>query len=42
MFDKALQIVEKRSERQRRKAKIYPSKCRGPKKSKERLEILPK
>ena len=32
----ALQIAEKRSERQRRKGKIYPIKCRGPEKSKER------
>ena len=32
----ALQIAEKRSERKRRKGKIYPIKCRGPEKSKER------
>ena len=33
---KALQIPEERSDRQRRKGKIYPSKCRAPKKSKKR------
>ncbi|MFW9297332.1 hypothetical protein ACN9OI_00085, partial [Glaesserella parasuis] len=33
---KALQIAVKRSERQRRKGKIYPSECRVPKNSKER------
>ena len=32
----ALQIAEKRSERQRRKGKIYPFECRVPKNSKER------
>ena len=32
----ALQIAEKRSERQRRKRKIYPFDCRVPKNSKER------
>ena len=32
----ALQIAEKRSERQRQKGKIYPSECRVPKNSKER------
>ena len=31
-----------KSERQRRKGKIYPSECRLPKKSKERQESLPK
>ena len=37
LSDKALQITEKkRSERQRRKGKIYPSECRVPKTSKER------
>ena len=34
--EEALQIAEKRSERQRRKGKIYPSECRGPKNSRER------
>ena len=33
--EKSLQIVEERSERQRRKGKIYPYECRVPKKSKE-------
>ena len=33
---KPLQIVMKRSEKQRRKGKIYPFECRVPKKSKER------
>ena len=32
----ALQIAEKRSERQKRKGKIYSSECRVPKNSKER------
>ena len=32
----ALQIAEKRSERQSRKRKIYPFECRVPKNSKER------
>ena len=32
---KALQIAEKRSERHRRKGKIYPFECRAPKNSKE-------
>ena len=38
LSEKALQIAEKkkRTERQRRKGKIYPSECRIPKKSKER------
>ena len=35
-LDKALQIAEKRSERQRRKGKIYPFECRVPKNTKER------
>ena len=33
---KALQIAEKRSERHRRKGKIYPSECRVQTDSKER------
>ena len=37
----ALQIAEKRRERQRRKGKICPSECRVPENSKERLESLP-
>ena len=36
----ALQIAEKRSERQRRKGKIYPTECRVPENSKERKESL--
>ena len=36
LYEKALQIAEKRSERQRRKEKIYPSECRVLKNSKER------
>ena len=36
LSDKALQIAEKRSKRQRRKGKINPSECRVPKNSKER------
>ena len=40
MSDKALQIAEKRSERQRRKGKIYPFECRVPKNSKERQKAF--
>ena len=36
LSEEALQIAEKRSERQRRKRKIYPFDCRVPKNSKER------
>ena len=36
LFEEVLQIAEKRSERQRRKGKIYPFECRVPKNSKER------
>ena len=36
LSEEALQIAEKRSERQRRKGKIHPFECRVPKKSKER------
>ena len=36
LSDEALQIAEKRSERQRRKGKIYPFECRVPKNNKER------
>ena len=35
-WKKALQIAEKRRERQRRKGKIYTFECRVPKHSKER------
>ena len=34
--EEALQIAEKRSERQRRKGTIYPSECRIPENRKER------
>ena len=36
MSEEALQITEKRSKRQRKKGKIYPSECRVPKNIKER------
>ena len=36
LSEEALQIAEKRRERQRRKGKIHPSECRVPKNSKER------
>ena len=36
LSEDALQIAEKRRERQRRKGKTYPSECRVPKNSKER------
>ena len=36
LSEEALQIAEKRSGRQKRKEKIYPSDCRVPKNSKER------
>ena len=36
LSEEALQLAEKRSERQRRKGKIYLSKCTVPKTSKER------
>ena len=36
LSEEALQITEKRSERQRRKGKRYPSECRVPKNSKQR------
>ena len=36
LSERALQKAEKRSERQRRKRKIYPFECRVPKNSKER------
>ena len=36
LSEEALQIVEKRSENQRRKGKIYPFECRVPKNSKEK------
>ena len=36
LSEEALQIAEKRKERQRRRGKIYPFECRVPKNSKER------
>ena len=36
LSEEALQIAEQRSERQRRKGKIYPFECRVPKNNKER------
>ena len=36
LYEEALQIAEKRRERQRRKGEISPSECRVPKNSKER------
>ena len=36
LSEEALQIAVKRSEKQRRKGKIYPFECRVPKNSKER------
>ena len=36
LSEEALQIVVKRSKKQRRKGKTYPFECRGPKNSKER------
>ena len=38
--EEALQIAEKRSERQKRKGKIYPAESRVPENSKERSESL--
>ena len=41
LSEEALQIAAKRSEKQRRKGKIFPFECRVPKNSKERQESLP-
>ena len=44
LSEEALQInsyEKKRSERQKRKGKIYPFECRVPKNSQERLKSLP-
>ena len=41
LSEEALQIAEKRTERQRRRGKIYPFEGRVPKNSKERSESLP-
>ena len=40
LSEEALQIAEKRSGRQKRKEKIYPSDCRVPKNSKDRKEAF--
>ena len=40
LSEEALQIAEKRSEKQGRKARVYPTKRRFPKKSTERQEGL--
>ena len=36
MSEEALQIAEERSEKQRRKGKIYPTECRVPENSKDK------
>ena len=36
MSEEALEMAEKRSERQERMGKIYPNECRVPKNTKER------
>ena len=41
MSEEALQIAEKRSERQGRNPKIYPTECRVAENSKERLKNGP-
>ena len=41
LSEEALQIAVKRSEKQRRKGKIFPFECRIPKNSKEKQESLP-
>ena len=40
LSEEALQIAEERSEKQGRKGKVHPAKCRVPKNSKERQEGL--
>ena len=40
MSEEAIQIAEKRSERQRRKGKIYPCECRVPKNSRDKKGFL--
>ena len=40
MSEEALQLAEKRSERQRRRGKIYPSEWRVPKNIKERKKAI--
>ena len=41
LSEEALQIAEKRSEKQKKKRNIHPLECRVPKNSKERFESLP-
>ena len=41
LSEEALQIAVKRSEKQRRKGKIYPFECRVPKNRKQKQESLP-
>ena len=36
LFEETLEIAEERSEKQGRKGKVHPTKCRVPEKSKER------
>ena len=38
LSEEALQIAVKRSKKQKRKRKLFPSECRVPKNSKERLK----
>ena len=40
LSEESLQIAEKRSKRQRRKGKIYPSECRVPNNSKDKKAFL--
>ena len=40
LSEEVLQIAEKRSKRQRRKGKIYPSECRVPNNSKDKKAFL--
>ena len=40
LSEEALKIAKKRSERQRRRGKVYPKECRVPANSKERCESL--
>ena len=42
LSEQALQIAEKRREKQMRKGKMYPSECRVLKINRERQESLPK
>ena len=40
LSEEALQVAEKRSERQRRNRKIYPTECRVPENSKDKKAFL--